>query len=191
MYDTLLNKYGINQAGYYVEDLEKSALEHVKLFGSGPFIYMDPVSNIIDYKGTKKELVMQTAYGQYKDIQIELIQVLSEGPDPYRDKGSYGFHHFSIWVDDLEQAISDFQANGFEVAMRFSSGGGLEVAYIDCVEALGHYVEMHAPINGFWDMVKQASVDWDGINPFRKMGSQNSSVFQQAPVEAPCFDGCY
>jgi len=171
MYETLMNKYGINQAGYYVEDLEKSARAHSALFGSGPFICMDPITTTINFRGQETELIMQVAYGQYKDIQIELIQVLSDGPDPYKESGRYGFHHFSIWVDDLDDAVKDFKDAGFEVAMSFVSGGGLKVAYVDCVDPWGYYVEMHAPIEGFWNMIEQATEDWDGKDPYCKMGT--------------------
>ncbi len=169
MYETLLNKYAINQAGYYVRDLEEASRAHSALFGSGPFIFMDPVTNTINFRGQEAELTMQTAYGQYGDIQIEMIQVLSDGPDPYKEFGRYGFHHFSIWVDDLEAAIEEFKQAGFDVAMRFASGGGLEVAYVDCVDTWGYYVEMHAPIERFWGMVKQAADNWDGSEPYRKI----------------------
>lgn len=169
MYETLLNKYGINQAGYYVEDLEEASRAHSALFGSGPFIYMDPMTNTINFRGQETELIIQTAYGQLGDIQIEMIQVLSHGPDPYQEFGHYGFHHFSIWVDDLDKAVKEFADAGFEVAMRFTSGGGLQVAYVDCVDTWGYYVEMHAPIEGFWNMIKKAAEDWDGSEPYRKL----------------------
>lgn len=171
MYERLLNKYGINQAGYYVEDLEEAARSHAALFGSGPFIYMDPMTQTIDFRGEKHELTMQTAYGQLGDIQIELIQVLSDGPSPYKESGRYGFHHFSIWVDDLEAALKEFAEAGFEVAMRFESGGGLQVAYVDCRDPWGYYIELHAPIERFWDMIKQAAEAWDGKDPYRRMGA--------------------
>ncbi len=172
MHETILNKYAINQAGYYVKDLEEAARAHSALFGSGPFMYMDPVTPAkVSLRGKEAELTMQTAYGQLGAMQIELIQVLSEGPHVYEELGHYGFHHFSMWVDDLDGAVQDFAGAGFEPAMVMESGGGLQVVYIDCLKVWGHYVEIHAPIENFWNMVADASKDWDGSDPYRKFGT--------------------
>jgi hypothetical protein len=170
--ETLLNKYATNQIAYYVEDLEKTAREHSALFGSGPFFYMDPLTNKgVNYRGQKIDLVMQTAMGQFGGLQIELIQVFSE-PNPYKELGHYGFHHFSNWVDDYEGAVQAFADAGFRPLFTMESGGGLKVAYIDCLEKWGHYVEIHsASVKPFWDMIQKASVDWDGKNVWRKLGS--------------------
>lgn len=168
MHETILNKYAINQVAYIVEDLEEAALEHSKLFGSGPFLYMDPVTMAkAVYKGEEIELTMQQAYGQFGNLQIEFIKVWST-PNPY---GCTGFHHFSNWVDDYDAAIAEFAAAGFEPVIEMESGGGLRIAYIDTAEKYGHCVEIHPPIQGFWDMIKKAADDWDGTNPYRKFGA--------------------
>ena len=170
MVETLLNKYAINQVGYYVEDIEKAALEHAAIFGSGPFLYMDAMPMKATYRGKEIEYSIKAAYGQLNGLQIELIQVV-DGVDPYAELGQYGFHHFSIWVDDVNEAREIMAKAGYEPAMHMVSGGGLEVYYFDCRKTWGHYIETHAPVHGMWDMVKKASVDWDGTNVFRKFGT--------------------
>ena len=169
MTETILNKYATNQIAYYVEDLEKAARQHSELFGSGPFFYMDPMQNTVTYKGEEIEYTVQMAFGQFGDLQIELIQVLSE-PNPYQDFGRYGFHHFSNWVADYDEAMKHFEDSGFKPLFTMVSGQGLEVAYIDTYEALGHYLEIHAPIEGFWGMIKAAAENWDGSDAWRKLG---------------------
>lgn len=171
MYEKILNKYAINQVAYIVDDLEEAAIEHSKLFGSGPFFYLDPVTmEKAVYNGEEIELTMQQAYGQYGDVQIELIKVLS-GTNPYFEDDRRGFHHFSVWVDDYDEAIADFAAAGFNPVIEMVSGGGLQVAYIDCTTVWGHCIEMHNPITGFWNMIADAAKDWDGTNPYRKFGA--------------------
>jgi hypothetical protein len=169
MAETILNKYATNQISYYVEDLEGAARAHAALFGSGPFYYMDPTTQTVVYRGKEVELTMATAFGQFGNLQIELIQVLSEA-NPYAELGHYGFHHFSNWVDDFDGALQEFARAGFEPLFTMQSGGGLRVAYIDCMEKWGHYLEMHNPIPPFWDMISNASKDWDGTNVWRKLG---------------------
>jgi hypothetical protein len=167
--ESILNKYATNQISYYVKDLEEAARTHSALFGSGPFFYMDPVTNTVDYRGREIELTMQTAFGQFGDLQIELVQVLSEA-NPYAELGRYGFHHFSNWEDDFDGALKEFANAGFEPLFTMTSGGGLRVAYIDCMKVWGHYVEIHNPIEGFWGMVAAAAKDWDGTDVWRKLG---------------------
>jgi hypothetical protein len=169
MIETIMNKHTINQLGYYVEDLEAAAREHAALHGSGPFLYLEPMTNTINYRGEEIELTLKTAFGQFGDLQIELIQVLSE-PNPYAELGHFGFHHFSNWVDDFDGAVKLFADAGYEPLFTMVSGGGLRVAYIDCYKTWGHYIEIHAPMDGFWNMIKQAAATWDGTDVWRKLG---------------------
>ncbi len=177
MTSNLMSKYGIKQICYYVEDLEKAALEHSAFFGSGPFFYMDPITlsdgtqNKVHYNDQEVEITKQMAYGQFGNLQIELVQVISEGPDPYKSLGHYGLHHFSIWSDVPEAAVKMFTDSGYKIALQFVSGAGMVVTFIDCLDPWGHYVEIHQPVEGFWKMVKQASENWDGMDPYRKLGA--------------------
>jgi hypothetical protein len=169
--ETILNKYATNQISYVVQNLEKAARTHSALFGSGPFFYMDPtVTKDVDYRGQKIDMTLQTAFGQFGALQIELIQVFSE-PNPYAELGHYGFHHFSNWVDDFEGALQQFADAGFKPLFKFQSGGGLQVAYIDCMDTWGHCLEIHSPmVKPFWEKIQQASLNWDGQDVWRKLG---------------------
>ena len=169
MIESILNKHATNQISYYVEDLESFAREHSALFGSGPFFYLDPMTQIMDYRGTEIELTQQVAFGQFGNLQIELVQVFSE-PNPFAELGHYGFHHFSNWVEDFEGALKLFADAGYEPLFSFSSGSGLRVAYIDMMATHGHCLEIHAPITQMWDMVKNAAENWDGNDVWRKLG---------------------
>lgn len=169
MAKTILNEHATNQISYYVEDLEKAARQHSALFGSGPFFYMDPISQVATYKGEEVEIIMHTAFGQFGGLQIELVQVLSEA-NPYEEMGHYGFHHFSNWVDDYDAAIEQFAEAGFEPLFTMTSGQGLRVAYMDTYSTWGHYLEIHAPIEGFWNMIRTAAENWDGKDLWRKLG---------------------
>ena len=167
MYESIMNKHAINQIAYVVEDAEKAAREHSALFGSGPFFYMPAMTSKVMFKGEEIDLTMKTVYGQFGDKQIEMIQVMSE-PNPYFEKGRFGFHHFSNWVDDYDAAFKLFTDAGFEPLFTMKSGGGLQVCYMDTWEKWGHYVEFHVPVTGMWDYVAAAAKDWDGTDPYRE-----------------------
>lgn len=51
------------------------------------------------------------------------------------------------------------------------SGAGLRVAYVDCLDVWGHYVEIHNPQPYLIEMCKNLAKDWDGSDPVRRMGS--------------------
>jgi len=170
MIESIMNKHATNQISYYVEDLESFARAHSALFGSGPFLYMDPMPTTVTYKGEKVNYTAQTAFGFFGNLQIELVQII-EGTNPYAELGHYGFHHFSNWVDDYDKAIALFADAGYKPLFTMESGGGLQVAYIDCTKTLGHYVEIHAPIPSMWNAVKQAAENWDGKEVWKKFGA--------------------
>lgn len=169
MYESLLNKYSINQLGYVTDDLEGFTRLHAKMFGSGPFIYMTPppMEKAL-YKGEEIDYAMDVAYGMYGDLQIEIIQYKGEKPNPYT--ALPGFNHVSVWVDDLDQAVADFKEAGFEIALEMWSSQGMHVVYMDTVDAFGHYVEMHTPQPYLIDLNKKMREGWDGTDPFRPMG---------------------
>lgn len=171
MYERLLNKYAINQLGYVVDDLEEAARAHSALFGSGPFVHFKaPAPAKTTFNGQEVRNEVEVAYGMYGDVQIELIKPLTNDPTPYNTPGRLGFNHFSVWVDDFDAAVQDFKDAGFEVAMLMESSGGLQVAYVDCLDVWGHYVEIHNPQPYLVDMCRSLAKDWDGSDPYREMG---------------------
>lgn len=170
MNEKVLGKYAINQLGYVVDDLEKAALTHSKIFGSGPFVHFTPPApSKCTFRGQEINYAIEVAYGMYGDLQIELIKNLSDDPSPYTEIGT-GFNHFSVWVDDFDQAVKDFEDAGYEVAMIMESSGGLKVAYVDCLEDWGQYVEFHNPQPYLVEMCKKNAEGWDGSDPYRAMG---------------------
>jgi hypothetical protein len=168
MYETLLNKYAINHIGYYVEDLETACREHAALYGSGPFISMGEHTMKSVMRGEEYAYTTKAAFGQYGNLQIEFIQVVSDNPSVYKEMGRYGLNHFSIWVDDLDVAIEQFENAGYETVMRIQPVGAGEVIYFDCVEKWGHYIEVSAPAEEMYNYFKTAAEDWDGSEPYRE-----------------------
>jgi catechol 2,3-dioxygenase-like lactoylglutathione lyase family enzyme len=170
MHETLLNKYAINQLGYVVPDLKQACLDYSKLFGVGPFFYIDPpYEGEVTYRGKKTPLKMALAYAEYGDLQIEFMQVLSKEPNVYSDLGHFGLQHVCIWVDDFDAACKEFEDAGFEQAMLMDTGGGM-TAYYDCVDKWGYFVEVQEPMPILHDVGKDMRDEWDGTRPYRALG---------------------
>ena len=165
--ETILNKYAIKQIGYVAEDAEAFARAHSALFGSGPYLTMGPMTmKDVNYRGKIMDVTKKLLFGHFGNLQVEITQVTSEN-NPYAEMpGGKGFHHFSIWADDYDAAVKEFADAGCEVAFSFTSGSGMRVAFIDCLDLLGHYIEMHAPQEAFWDMIQENALEWDGKEVF-------------------------
>lgn len=171
MYETLLTKYGIKQLGYYVKSIEEAAEAMGTLVGAGPFFDMgvnEPAK--LEYRGKESSSLTRTALGHFKDIQIELIEVVNDEPNVYDDLGHYGLHHLCIWADDSEKVAKEFTDAGFEIAMEMVSGSGLHVVYIDAREQLGSFIEVNAPLDQLYLGIKMQHENWDGTRPLRSVG---------------------
>lgn len=162
----MFDSYGVKQLGYYVASIEEAAAQMRAALGAGPFIDLGLSSNKnVDIRGKKTELDMRTALGHINDIQLELIEVASEGPDPYHEMGRYGLHHFCVYVDDVDVAVRQMEDAGMTLAMRMTSGQGMEIAYLDARDLLGQYIEVTTPSEQLWQGIK--------------------AIHEKSPVDAP------
>lgn len=146
MDNKLFGKYGIKQIGYSVKSIEEAAELFFNTFGAGPFIDMG-VNEMTNCKvrGVDQPVKMRTAIGYLGSMELELIEDMSDGPSPYKEAGSYGLHHYCVWVDDVQAAVDELVSAGMEVAMDMVSGAGSRVVYIDAREQLGQYIEVNLP----------------------------------------------
>lgn len=169
-------EYPIVQVAYYVDDITSAAERMYRTFGAGPFFVL---RNIELSRGIHRDkdcpFVHSSAYGQWGDVMMELVQQDSDGPSPFRDlygPGESGLHHMATIVPDQQQAYADYKAAGFDVATIAVTSGGTEFAFIDAVKALGHFIEVYEESDGlraFYDMVKAASLGWQGQDLIRNL----------------------
>ena len=168
--ETILNKYGVKQLGYYVESIEETAQLLADRFGAGPFFDLGVATPAkLELRGKECGSLTRCALGHFNNVQIELIEAANDEPSVYTEMGRYGLHHACIWADDAEKVAKEFVDAGFEIAMEMVSGQGLHVIYIDTVEALGIYTEVNAPIEQLYMGIKMQHENWDGTRPLRTM----------------------
>lgn len=167
----LLNKYGIRQVGYYVEDMERAAQAFHDLLGAGPFVDMGESSPAkMLYNGDPDaKMCIRCCLGNLGDMQIELIEVIGDNPTVYSDLGHYGLHHLCFFADDPDQVERDFAAAGIGIGMQQVSEQGLKVTYYDARKELGSYIEVYEPNEGFYAAIKaladSASEDTPALIP--------------------------
>ena len=85
-------------------------------------------------------------------------------------KSGYGFHHFGIAQEDIEDEVARRIARGEVLAHRAQVPTGGKVAYFEGGEGAPGFVElipvtsgMEAGFHRFWE----ATQDWDGKDPVR------------------------
>lgn len=169
----------IRQVAYAVADIDEAAHRHNALFGSGPFHVLRHVPlTHSTHRGIAQPFNHSSAYGQWGDVMVELVQQHNPDPSAVHDmypagSGRYGLHHTAIFVDDLGKAIEAYAAQGLALAQHCITSGGAEFAFVDATKTLGHMIELYEPselLSGFYAFVADTARDWDGSAVVRELG---------------------
>ena len=161
------------QIAYAVPDAFEAAKRWVKDFGAGPFFVSEhiPVTDVI-YRGSPSMFDHTSAYGQWGDIMVELVQDHGTGPSVVRDLYNVdesGLHHLAFFVEDIDLATKSLVDLGFELGMTARAGPTI-FNMIDATKTLGHFIELYEPneaLISFYKRVKEASIHWDGEDAIR------------------------
>lgn len=164
------------QVAYYVDDPEAAALSWAAERGAGPFFLRRhiPVSDVT-YRGAPSSFDHTSAYGWWGDVMVELFTQHDDAPSAVRERyapGQTGVHHLACFVDDIHAALERCTAAGLVVAQTAMAGTTL-FAFVDDVARHGHYWELYegSPgLRGYYAMVRDASLGWDGTDPVRLLG---------------------
>ena len=154
----------ICQIAYFVDDVREAVPKMHHTFGAGPFLVSDNIQLAwAELRGVAGNFVHTSAYGQWGDVMMELVQQDSEGPSPFRDMfepGQQGIHHVAVMVDSMEDAYEHFASQGLDVAAKAETTTGVEFAFIDTVEKLGHMIEIYEKsdqLTAFYQYIRKAS----------------------------------
>lgn len=169
----------VRQICYAVDDVRKFADRHAHIFGSGPFLLLENVEVTGTLRGRETTFRVDVAFGQWGDIQVELMHQVSGGPGLVHElfpegSGLVGLHHVCLIVEDIAGAVADFAAQGFEVVWSVQMVGGTSVAMVDTSDQIGHFTEVYEltdEIKALYEGVREASVGFDGTDPVRLFGS--------------------
>jgi hypothetical protein len=134
---------GFFQNAYVTRNLDKAVALAKERHGAKDIIYFDPEMevNTVHGRGLIKVKVALTWLGP---LQLELIEPVSGLSQHYDDylpaDDSPRFHHVGIRSLDWKKTRDEIARNKWPVAYE---GGveGVEFAYIDARDSLGHYVE--------------------------------------------------
>jgi hypothetical protein len=164
----------IAQVAYDVADVREAAARHAARFGSGPFFVNEHIPlESAQHRGAPGVFDHSSAYGQSGGVMIELVCQHEVEPESLRlqlSQRGTGIHHVAYFTDDLDRESSRLDDLGYRQALLATTAKGLRFAFHDAVAELGHLLEIYEPderLLGFYAMVAEASVGWDGHDPVR------------------------
>lgn len=180
----LLPASAIVQNCYVVADLDQACRAFHDAFGIGPFMGGDPFAlEEHSYRGEAQPPIRaRGAFVQSGDLNIELIQILSDGPSAFHDMfprpGAGGLHHAAMFADDYEARQAQFVAAGYPVVSEFRVVAlDARICYLDTRPLLGHMIELYpenAGIRAMYAQARAAAQRWDGgrlIVPWGEAGA--------------------
>lgn len=155
---------------YVVPDLEAACQRFHALYNIGPFVGgTEAVLEHHEYRGEAAEPIrLRGVFVQSGDLNVELVQILSDGPSAFHDmyaSGEGGFHHAALFCDDYEATRDELVAAGMPLASEFTTIFGTKICYLDARDTLGHMIELYpenAIIRDMYRQARDAAKDWDG-----------------------------
>ena len=167
---------GIVQVAYVVEDLQKSITEFSEKFNIGPWFYSNGYTlKEAYYRGEPTDMRMGLALSFSGNMCFEVIQPLDDKPSVYWDvikKKGYGFHHLGMATTQYEVDVARYQKMGYVLAFEGLTPRGIRFAYFDTTSDLPgmlELIEYNDTQLKFLSLMQQASVNWDGKDPSRKI----------------------
>jgi catechol 2,3-dioxygenase-like lactoylglutathione lyase family enzyme len=163
----------IHHIGYVVDDLRTGAERFAATLGAGPFLGLEHiVFEEVTFEGEPAVYDHSSAFGQWGPIIIELTQVFDAQPAGLARslvKPGAGIGHVAWLADSLEDEVERLRALGLT---PFHTGrtGPASVVWFHGGSLLGHPVEVlqrREELQGFYAMIHEASVGWDGSDPLR------------------------
>ena len=154
---------------YVVRNLEEACRRFSELYGIGPFVGGGEGGVLEDhvYRGTPAAPIhLRAAFAQSGELNIELIEAVSDGPSAIHDmfqKGETGFHHVAVFANDYEADRDRLVSLGMPVASEFTIMGGLRICYLDARDSLGHMIELYPEseaLRALYRRTREVSGDW-------------------------------
>jgi catechol 2,3-dioxygenase-like lactoylglutathione lyase family enzyme len=162
------------QIAYAVPDAVEAAHRWAADFGAGPFFVRRhiPIASVT-YRGEQSAFDHTSAYGQWGDVMVELVEDHTKGPSVVHDlfpAGGSGLHHLAFFVPDVTAATALLNERGWPTAMEAVTASGVRFHFVDSSATLGHMIELYERSDAlatFYERVAFAAHAWDGADPVR------------------------
>lgn len=145
---------------YVVPDLDEACRRFHALYGLGPFVGgSEAVLENHVYRGAPAEPIrIRGVFVQSGALNVELVQVLSDGPSAFHDmfaRGTGGFHHTAMFCADYARDRDALIAAGLPLVSEFTLPFAT-ICYLDARASHGHMIELYPESAVIRDMYRQA-----------------------------------
>ncbi len=158
------------QIAYAVDDVVAAAQRWVAR-GVGPFFVIEHIElRNVRVRGEPATFDHSSAYSQWGPLMVELICQHDGAADPI--VGGSGVHHIAHFVDDFATAAASLSAQHAQEALYAETSAGMPFAFYDARDERGHLIEIYERterLGRFYEMVRDASVGWNGADPIRRL----------------------
>ena len=164
----------IVQIAYAVEDVRQAARSFAAWVGAGPFfVRHHALPRHVDHRGEVGEFDHSSAYGQWGEVQVELVEIHRAEPAPLAAivQRTSGIHHVATFVESLDNEQYRLTEIGWPAVMTAETASGMRYAFHDARAELGHLLEVYEPsagVRALYAMVAEAASGWDGSDPVRE-----------------------
>lgn len=162
--------YTFLQLGVVVDDVVEAARRWSDVHGVGPFFVLpDNGPAQVRYRGAHASVHYRTAVSQAGPLQIELIQVLSPGPNVYTDvfgASGTGVHQICSMTRAYDRSIAHYRARGYEIMAEQDAVGLGRVGFVDTVADFGFVTELVEWSDVFLAALSRTArvcAGWDGV----------------------------
>lgn len=161
------------QTAYVVKDIHDAIRHWSSNLGVGPFYLLERLKypeGEVDGTSGCPEISLAFAYSG--DLQIELMQQHDDEPSvihSYPPSPINGLHHIGILSDDFRADEARLIANGLRPVGSLVSELGVRAGFFHGGPQCGglvELVEINELVTGFFDALKRASTEWDGVTPY-------------------------
>ena len=167
----------IVQIAYIVPEVRAAARQWADRVGAGPFFVFDHFELTATHNGEPAVLDHSPAFGQWGDVQVELIQLHQLEPAAFRTAfggGAFGLHHMTWFPDDpddLDAEGARLAELGWPCVLDMTGHTGTRALFHDARAELGHFIELYVgtpQIRRHYESVARAARGWDGSRPVRE-----------------------
>ena len=158
------------QIAFAVDDVVAAAQRWVAR-GVGPFFVIEHIElRNVRVRGESGTFDHSSAYAQWGPLMVELICQHDSGAEPI--VGGSGVHHIAHFVDDFGTAAASLSAQHAQEALYAETPAGMPFAFYDARDERGHLIEIYERterLGRFYEMVRDASLGWNGADPIRRL----------------------
>ncbi len=166
----------IVQIAYHAPDIARAANWFADTLKAGPFYFFEHIGlRQCAYRGSAASFDHSSAYGQYRDVMIELIHQHGDAPSAIRDMydaRSEGLHHLAIFVDNIDDALERASADEMPSALDAITTDNVRFVMVDARKRHGCMLEFYErteALTRFYAFIKRKSVDWNGEDNLRRL----------------------